>query len=422
MRVLICTVGSRGDVQPALVLGRALLERGHAVRMAAPPNFAPVVLGSNIEFQAIGSDTERMILENQRIAELNPVLALPRQIALLRRETEQQLHDLLEYAQPADLVIGAGLAFAAPSCAELLKARYVYLCYTIAGIRAAEHPPAAMPIFGLPRWGNRLLWSLLIQIFDKSLGKPINRARRAHRLTHDSRPWYTVHAQHTLLAQDALMGELPASARSRCHHVPALVAPAPAPRTLPGDVASFLAARRSASTAPLVYVGFGSMPTHDRERVVRAIIELRRATHATVLFFSPYDAGGGRAGFHELAEGVWSVPALDHSALFPRMDLVVHHGGAGTTATALRSGVPQFIVPHIVDQYFHGRRIAELGLGPKPVPKARLDGAALIAALAHSHSCVARARDVGAQLARVSGADEAARYLERVAAGDGLQT
>jgi UDP:flavonoid glycosyltransferase YjiC (YdhE family) len=152
------------------------------------------------------------------------------------------------------------------------------------------------------------------------------------------------------------------------------------------------------------------MPSVDRAKVVRAVSELSRATGTRVLLFSAYDEDAA----HGLPEAVLPVRELNHRRLFPRLDWIVHHGGAGTTAAALRAGVPQLIVPHIVDQFFHGRRIAELGLGPDPIPKARLDTTSLLAAFERSRGCVERARTLGQELSRSNGADAAATYLEEL--------
>jgi UDP:flavonoid glycosyltransferase YjiC (YdhE family) len=128
--------------------------------------------------------------------------------------------------------------------------------------------------------------------------------------------------------------------------------------------------------------------------------------------FSSYAEDAGMA----LPETILSVGSLDHARLFPRLDLVVHHGGAGTTATALRAGTPQLIVPHIVDQFFHGRRIAELGLGPVPVKKTALRQRLLGLSWAELSQARRRAQSV-AQGLEASGAAAAASYLEQLGLG-----
>jgi UDP:flavonoid glycosyltransferase YjiC (YdhE family) len=125
------------------------------------------------------------------------------------------------------------------------------------------------------------------------------------------------------------------------------------------------------------------------------------------LLFSAHDEDASMA----LPQAILSVGSLDHAQLFPRVDLVVHHGGAGTTATALRAGIPQLIIPHIVDQFFHARRVAELGLGPAPVKKKALRQRLLALSLADLSQARLRAQSV-AQGLSPSGAAAAAAYLE----------
>ena len=82
-----------------------------------------------------------------------------------------------------------------------------------------------------------------------------------------------------------------------------------------------------------------------------------------------------------LPETVLALDAAPHDWLFPRVAAVVHHGGAGTTAAALRAGVPALVVPFIADQRFWGNRIRALGAGPGPFPRRQLQPEPLAAAL-----------------------------------------
>lgn len=82
-------------------------------------------------------------------------------------------------------------------------------------------------------------------------------------------------------------------------------------------------------------------------------------------------AGSAGLASHD-DEWVHAVESVPHGWLFPRMAGVVHHGGAGTTAAALRAGVPQAVVAHIGDQPYWGRRVWELGVAARPVRRHRL--------------------------------------------------
>jgi UDP:flavonoid glycosyltransferase YjiC (YdhE family) len=79
-------------------------------------------------------------------------------------------------------------------------------------------------------------------------------------------------------------------------------------------------------------------------------------------------------GQAELPDTVYLLDYAPYEWLFPRMASIVHHGGSGTTAQALRSGRPSLILPSVFDQYYWGKRIAFLEVGPEPIPIGRLMG------------------------------------------------
>jgi sterol 3beta-glucosyltransferase len=187
---------------------------------------------------------------------------------------------------------------------------------------------------------------------------------------------------------------------------------APAEYHPPARITDFLAA----GEAP-VYVGFGSMAVDDPETLAREVMDgLRRAGKRGVLstgYGAMADVGGDDMLF------VGDVP---HAWLFPRMSAVVHHGGPGTTASALHAGVPQLIVPFLSDQPFWGHRVAEAGVGPAPVPIAKFTAAHLTAAICRTDDPAMRRR--AEELGRVARAEPGAagavaaihRFLERRAA------
>lgn len=119
------------------------------------------------------------------------------------------------------------------------------------------------------------------------------------------------------------------------------------------------------------------MPIKDQVRLVPSIVKaIRRAGQRMVLarFWDdplPVDA----------ADDLFYIRKYPHLDLFPRMAAIIHHGGAGTTATAAVSGVPQIIVPHTLDQFFWGYRIWKAGVGPKPIPRSHLTSNRLAAAV-----------------------------------------
>src|SRR3954471_15530613 len=120
MKVLLAPLGSRGDVQPQLVLGEELLSRGHTVTLAASPNFRPWAESRGFAFVPVGEDINVIIRQNSHMTEQHPVVALPGQIRLVRRHLADQARDLFAAPHEHDIVVAAGLSLVAKMLADSL--------------------------------------------------------------------------------------------------------------------------------------------------------------------------------------------------------------------------------------------------------------------------------------------------------------
>jgi UDP:flavonoid glycosyltransferase YjiC (YdhE family) len=140
----------------------------------------------------------------------------------------------------------------------------------------------------------------------------------------------------------------------------------------PADLLVFLKAG-----SPPVYVGFGSMTGRDPEGLTQLVVEAIEQSNQRAVLLSGWVGLGRRP----LPDSIFCLESAPHNWLFPRMAAIVHHGGAGTTGEGLRAGVPAVIVPHLGDQLFWGRRVATLGVGPKPIPRPKLTAERLAAAI-----------------------------------------
>ena len=128
----------------------------------------------------------------------------------------------------------------------------------------------------------------------------------------------------------------------------------------PADLMQFLS-----DGPPPVSIGFGSMASGDPQAMLQVTLDaLEVSGQRGVLLRGWSGIGQDRA----LPPRVFCADSLPHSWLFPRMAAVVHHGGAGTTGAALRSGVPAIVVPLAADQPSWARVVHELGAGPAPIP------------------------------------------------------
>jgi vancomycin aglycone glucosyltransferase len=161
---------------------------------------------------------------------------------------------------------------------------------------------------------------------------------------------------------------------------------------LPAKLESFLA-----MGPPPVYLGFGSMPDADPAATTRTLLEAIARTGRRALI----GAGWAALGDGPLPEGVLAIESVSHPMLFPRCAAIVHHGGAGTTTTAARAGVPQVVVPHLADQFYWARRVERLGIAVAAMTRRRLDAAVLAASIREAcdiEILAERARDLGVRL------------------------
>jgi len=125
--------------------------------------------------------------------------------------------------------------------------------------------------------------------------------------------------------------------------------------------------------------------------------------------------GWGGLTCRDLPDSVIHIGSISHERLFPRMAAVVHHVGAGTTAAALRAGVPSIIILVIGDQPFWGRRVHNLGTGPEPIPRKKLTAAALASAInsvLDNRAMLNRARDLGETLRIEDGISNAVKIIQ----------
>jgi len=110
---------------------------------------------------------------------------------------------------------------------------------------------------------------------------------------------------------------------------------------------------------------------------------------------------------------------IDHvpfAKLFPKMSILVHHGGAGTTCTAVRAGIPQIIIPHGLDQFYWGNRVRALKIGVAPIPRKKLTSKKLIKAIYEvidNQEYRENAKRIGSIGSKENGVEEALQYIKK---------
>jgi UDP:flavonoid glycosyltransferase YjiC (YdhE family) len=414
----VITTGSQGDVRPYVALGVPLKAAGHDVRVVAHPGFEGLVRGRGLDFAPIAGDP-RDLAANES-PELRALHGGGRSMFRWVRTLKdvhvplmrQCLKDCWEACHDADVIVVSmvpylyGYAVARKLEVPLVRAFYFPVSPT------RSHPPDFVPQW-LPLGGR--------------LNMATYHAQRQV-LWQIARPWLAGACRDVLrletLPRLEPFGDLDRQQQLLLYAYSPFVAPPPPDWGKWIDVTGYWFLDRSTdwnpppalaafldNGPPPVCIGFGSM-TYDRTELVRIVARALALTGQRAVLLTGW--GGLRPP--ELPPSMMTIDWAPLNWLFSRMTAVVHHGGAGTTAEGLRAGVPTVVVPFFYDQFFWGRRVFELGVGPRPIPRKRLDADTLAAAIGVATTDTGmrrRARALGERIRAENGVARAVAAFER---------
>jgi sterol 3beta-glucosyltransferase len=420
MRIAIIAPGSRGDVQPYVALGKGLQEAGHAVRLVTQQDFETLVRTHGVEFWPIEGSVQEVI-QGRKMRQVLESGSLFTSMAQMAREMKRAAVRLaergLEACRGMDRVLaGIGGVFAALSLAEKLGLPLLQ-AYNVPFTPTRAFSGALLPRFPSGPGGalHRLSHHLTRQIVWQAY-RPADRVVRRQVLGLPPSPLRGPFGSDRLARGPILYGLSPSVIPpppdwgDRVHVTGYWFLDPPADWSPPPALEQFLQAG-----PPPVYVGFGSMSNRKPEETAALVVQaLARAGQRAILL-----SGWGGLSQADLPDTCLMVDAVPHAWLFPRVAAVVHHGGAGTTAAGLRAGVPSIIVPLHGDQPFWGRRVAELGVGPAPIPRRKLTAERLAGAIQEAMADPAmrqRAAHLGRQVraeSGIAGAVEVVGQIER---------
>ncbi|HET7248581.1 MAG TPA: glycosyltransferase [Gemmatimonadales bacterium] len=405
MRVLLSTIGSRGDVQPLVALGWQLKAVGEEVRLCVPPDFQEWIEGLGMLVTPIGPELRSTGKARPSGAPLTP----EQRRQMIEGTVIAQFETISAAARGCDVIVGAtALQVAAPSVAEKMDVPYFFAAYCPAVLPSPHHAPPVLAALGdkpaSAMADYSALWNQDAQRWNDGWRSPINAHRaslglspvedvRSYVLT--ARPW---------LAADQTLGPWPDPQDNAVFQTGAWILPDERP--LAAELEAFLDAGE-----PPIYFGFGSIraPT-DLSRVM---IESARALGRRAILFR----GWAELSLPDHEPDCLAIGEVNQQALFPRVAAVVHHGGAGTTTAAARAGAPQVVIPQHYDQHYWAQRVQQLGIGvahPSSTPNTDSLTGTLRDAL--QLGVAARARSI-ATAVRSDGALAAASHLKDLRSG-----
>jgi len=424
MHLVIVTSGSRGDVQPYLALAVRAARSGHRVTLATHAVFAPWIRSHGIEFRALHGDPVAILRNPGARAWLSN--GSWRGLWRFAREFgrdfgdlfEGLLRDLVTVTAGADVVLYGAVCMAA---AQLHELRNIPV---MAGWLQPLTPTNEFPSVGLAyrepasvwdRRRNRLSHTVGEQLLWQPSRRMVNRWR----------------ARELDAPPVSLSGPF---AAQRTSSYPVCYAYSPSVLARPADWPAWIAptgwwyldepayqpppaldAFLGAGDAP-VTIGFGSMTPQDGEWLTRIVLDACDRAECRAILLQ----GWGTLGDTALPAWVHVESDVPHSWLYPRSSATVHHGGAGTTGAAVRSGVPSVVVPLGFDQRFWGGRLHALGVSPAPIRRRDLTADLLAASIRQARETPRMresARALGVQVTAEDGVGVALARIEAHAAG-----
>lgn len=418
MRIALTTWGSTGDVQPFLALARKLRNAGNEIRVCTSEIYRERFIVHSVDFHAVGVpfDFYRMHRVMDKAVKIKDPL---RSSILLVKDSilykaEKWYQDCLEAMAGQDLAICHSADIGGQEAAIKRNLPWISVSYCPGFVKTTENAPHPMPNLGKPL--NAMAWKLVEWLMVKQIDPLFNefitsiggKPRRLFGLDGMYAP------ELNLIAASPHISNPPRDFPIKHKFTGPWFFDEP-DYELPPDLLNFLD-----RGSPPAIITFGSMGGTKSVETTKLLVEaVQRAGERAII-----QAGWGNLGLDKAPETIHFVGFVPHAGLFHRGCCVIHHGGAGTTASACRAGVPSIIVPHLAtDQSYWGLTLYNLGVAPKPLHRYDMTAKRLakrIEAVKSSNFMADRAKTLGRKVEAEDGLRTAVGLIQEFAANRNL--
>jgi UDP:flavonoid glycosyltransferase YjiC (YdhE family) len=362
MKFVLASYGTRGDIEPSVVVGRELQRRGHDVRIAVPPDLIGFTEAAGLAAVAYGLDTQTWldVYRNfwtsvfRTFWRIHDLRKLWCEMWELSDQCWAQMNTTLTSLADGADVLFAGQSYQEPAAnvAEYYDIPLVTLHHVPMrpnGQLVSILPPplgrTAMVVFD---W---LAWGLNKRVEDaqrRQLGLPKATGPSPRRIAD--------RGSLEIQAYDEVCFPGLAAEWAKWDGLRPFVGTLTMELTTDADdeVSSWIAA----GTPPICF-GFGSMPVESPADTVKMISSACAELGQRALVCAGWSDFSGVPH----SDHVKVVGAVNYAAVFPACRAVVHHGGSGTTAASLRAGVPTLILSMDANQTLWGGRVKRLKVG-----------------------------------------------------------
>lgn len=410
-RILIATFGSYGDLHPYIAAGVELQRRRHRVTIASSPIYAEKVAAEGLGFHPVRPDvdpSDTAMIEYAMHARHGTERVL-RFVADVVRESYE---DTLAAARNADLLVSHPITFGAVLAAQKLGMPWVSSVLAPISLLSSYDPPVPAQTPWLIRARAlgpgfmRAVWSIgkhavarwLRPVIDlrRELGLP-DTGHPAFEGSHSPRLVLALFSRYLAAPQPDWPSQTVVTGFpffDRDHEQAGL----------PPELERFLAA----GPAPVVFTLGTSAVAAAGDFYRQSLQAVERSKMRAVLLTGTIV----QSLPEKLPPSVTIAGYVAHSEIFPRAAAIVHQGGIGTTAQAMRSGRPMIVVPFAHDQFDNAERVRRLGAA-QVIYRSRYNARTAEKALREIGECERAAADLGAKVRAEDGAGAAADAIER---------
>lgn len=360
MRFCFASYGSSGDVYPLVTLGKTLIARGHSVCLACPSLFQSLVDSAGLEWMPL--------FENERVPPVRDLMEayshVDDPLRLLKTMHSLTLPAFDQTVQALDAVLAESDCFLSSYLFSNLNAiaqRRQIPCLSIAFahniVPLEDEPPEQVPALrwlppALRKPYTRVAWNVGDRFVSNKLNRILRKANKRNNLT-PMRSFFRGDARKMLVAVSPKLFR-PQQKFDHEHFIFSGFLPPPAEVAgkLCQETLQFLSGQR----CPLVT--FGSISPRGGLRALQQFVDHWPQNEKLIV-----QAGWSDLDDLQTPANIRIIGPVAHQALLPHISVAAHHGGAGTTASLLRHGIPSVMIPHIADQRFWAREVIRIGAG-----------------------------------------------------------
>jgi sterol 3beta-glucosyltransferase len=417
MKIAITALGSRGDLQPYIALGIGLKDAGHDVLIISAKNEAVLVRDNGLDFYALDVDIQKL-MEGNDVQEMakgnNPIkfivshLKGSKKMKALMVKTQAEIY---EGCKDADVIVfHPGMPIGFYIAKQLGKISVLVNPFPV--VSTNIYP--SILFYTMPRLGKlfnifthaifqKVFWAMskpaIKEFWNATINTKMNFSVSPIQQQIESGMPVINGYSELLFSHSGKWGKNIFTSGSLLIETKKDFVP-------PEALVQFIE-----NIEPPIYIGFGSMKDLDSfKETLKIIAEALAITKQRAVVA----LGWSNLNYDEpIPENIFLLESIPHSWLFPKMKMVVHHGGAGTTAAGLTAGKPTIIIPHNADQPAWGLRVYELGVGAKPIKKTKLTAENFSKAILYAMqpNIIANAKKLGVSMSKENGVKRAVGFI-----------